>query len=151
MYKKYYPLLAPGAGFQWMVYDDARGRMVMSQDSALRSQQKWMFVKYDAQNRPDSTGLITDPGHYNNLAYHDSLAYYSVNYPNVSSYTSELLTMAFYDDYTWVSTYSAPVSSSMATNYTGNSNYFITSYNTSPTYAVAVTPFAITQGMPTGS
>src|SRR5665213_237890 len=140
----------PGAGQQWMVYD-ARGRLAMTQDSALRSIQKWMFVKYDAQNRPDSTGLITDPSHYNNLAYHDSLAYYSLFYPAVSSYTNEVLTQTFYDDYSWVATYSAPVASSMATNYTSNSNYFITTYNTSPTYAVAVTPFPVTHGMPTGS
>ncbi len=39
----------------------------------------------------------------------------------------------------------------MATNYTSNSSYFITTYNTSPTYAVAVTPLYITRGMPTGS
>ncbi|HEY5370684.1 MAG TPA: DUF6443 domain-containing protein, partial [Hanamia sp.] len=140
----------PGAGQQWMVYD-ARGRLVMTQDSALRSLQKWMFIKYDAQNRPDSTGLITDPSHYNNLAYHDSLAYYSVYYPTVSSFTNEVLTQTFYDDYSWVGTYSAPVASSMATNYTTNSNYFNTTYNTSPTYAVAVTPFIVTHGMPTGS
>ncbi|HVT84409.1 MAG TPA: DUF6443 domain-containing protein [Chitinophagaceae bacterium] len=141
---------APGAGQQRMVYD-ARGRLVMSQDSVLRNNQKWMFIKYDSQNRPDSSGLITDSSNYNNLAYHDSLAYYSTNYPSVSSYTNELLTMNFYDDYSWVSTYSAPVGSSMATTYTSNSSYFITSYNTSPTYAVAITAFPINHGMPTGS
>jgi RHS repeat-associated protein len=141
---------APGAGQVWMVYD-ARDRMAMTQDSATRSLHKWMFIKYDSENRPDSTGFITDPSNYNNLAYHDTLAYYSTSYPAVSSYTNELLSQKFYDDYSWVSTYSAPVSSSMATNYTGNSNYFITSYNTSPTYAVAITPFPITRGMSTGS
>src|SRR6185437_1894890 len=73
------------------------------------------------------------------------------NYPTVSSYTNELLTQNFYDDYSWVSTYSAPVSTSMATNYTGNSIYFITSYNTSPAYAVAITPFKTMRGMFTGS
>jgi RHS repeat-associated protein len=140
----------PGAGEVCIVYD-ARNRVVMTQDSALRSLEKWMFTKYDSENRPDSTGFITDPLHYNAPAYHDTLAYYSTNYPTVSSYTNELLTMAFYDDYNWVSTYGAPVASSMATNYTSNSNYFITSYNTYPTYAVAITPFGITRGMPTGS
>ena len=70
----------------------------------------------------------------------------------LSSYTSrELLTQTFYDDYSWVSTYSAPVASTMATTYTGNSNYFITSYNVSPVYAVNPTPFYITRGMGTGS
>ncbi len=140
----------PGAGQVWYV-NDARNRIAMMQDSSMRASQKWMFIKYDSENRPDSTGFITDPSHYNNLAYHDTLAYYSTNYPTVSSYTNELLSMNFYDDYSWVSAHSAPVSATMATNYTSNSSYFITTYNTSPTYAVAVTPFYITRGMPTGS
>jgi RHS repeat-associated protein len=140
----------PGAGAIWAVYD-ARDRLAMTQDSALRSTQQWMFVKYDSENRPDSSGLITDPTNYNNLAYHDTLAYYSTSYPVVNSYTNVLLAQTFYDDYSWVSTYGAPVGTSMATNYTTNSNYFITTYNSSPTYAVAITPFAITRGMPTGS
>jgi RHS repeat-associated protein len=140
----------PGAGQAWMVYD-ARDRIAMKQDSLMRSLQKWMYIKYDSENRPDSTGFITDPTHYNNLAYHDSLAYYSTDYPTVASYTNELLTLNFYDDYSWVSTYSAPVGSSMATNYTSNGTYFITSYNSSPTYAVTITPFAVNRGMPTGS
>jgi RHS repeat-associated protein len=140
----------PGAGQLWFVYD-ARDRVAMSQDSVLRSNEKWLFIKYDSENRPDSTGTITDPSHYASLAYHDSLAYYSTNYPTVGSYTNELLTMTFYDDYSWVSTYSAPVGSSMATTYTSNSSYFITTYNTSPTYAVAVTPYVVTRGAKTGS
>jgi RHS repeat-associated protein len=139
----------PGAGQQWLVFD-ARGRLAMVQDSALRALQKWMFTKYDLANRPDSVGFITDPVHSGSLAYHDSLAYYSINYPVVGAFTNELLVQSFYDDYSWVSTYGAPVASSMATNYTSNSNYFITSYNVSPTYAVAITPFAVTRGMQTG-
>jgi len=140
----------PGAGEVWMVYD-ARNRMVMEQDSALHALEKWAFVKYDTENRQDSAGFITDPSNYNYPAYHDSLAYYSTNYPVVSNYTNELLTMNFYDDYSWISTYGAPLSANMATSYTSNSNYFITSYNTSPSYAVAVTPFAVNRGMSTGS
>ena len=45
---------APGAGQVWKVYD-ARDRAVMSQDSLLRSQHKWMYAKYDAEDRLDST------------------------------------------------------------------------------------------------
>ena len=91
--------------------------------------------------------LISDPTYYDSLAWSDTLAYYSTNYPLVSSYTNQLLIQAFYDDYSWVATYGAPVVSTMATNYTSGS-YFITTYNTSPTYAVAITPFAINRGMP---
>jgi RHS repeat-associated protein len=140
----------PGAGQFWLVYD-ARNRMAMTQDSAMRSNQKWLYIKYDSENRADSSGTINDPTYYDNLAHYDTLAYYSTNFPTVSSYTSQLLTQNFYDDYSWVSTYSAPVGSSMATTYTSNSSYFITTYNSSPTYAVAMTPFAVNRGMKTGS
>ena len=140
----------PGAGETWMVYD-ARDRLAMTQDSALRKLQKWLFTKYDIENRPDSTGTITDPSNYNNLSYHQNLAATSISYPTVGSYTNELYTQTFYDDYSWVSTYSAPVASTMATNYTSNSSYFITSYNASPVYAVNPVPLYITRGMVTGS
>ncbi len=141
----------PGAGETWMVYD-IRDRLVMTQDSLLRGQQEWLYTRYDVENRPDSTGLITDPTNYNQLAYQESTAFATNNYPVVSSYTTrELLTQTFYDDYSWVSTYSAPVASTMATTYTGNSNYFITTYNTSPVYAVNPTPLYVTRGMATGN
>jgi RHS repeat-associated protein len=39
----------------------------------------------------------------------------------------------------------------MATNYTSNASYFITTYNASPIYAVNPTPLYITRGMATGS
>ena len=139
----------PGAGEAHMVYD-IRDRLVMSQDSLLRNQQKWLYTKYDAENRPDSTGLITDPTYYNNLTYYDTTAFKSNNFPLVASYTNELLTQTFYDDYSWVSTYSAPVSATMATGVTSG-NSFITSYNASPIYAVNPLPFYVVRGMMTGS
>ena len=98
----------------------------MNQDSSMRFNHNWMYTRYDSLNRPDSTGLITDNTNYNNLSYHENLANGSTNYPVIASFTSELLTQTFYDDYSWVSTYGAPVASTMATNYTSNSNYFIT-------------------------
>ena len=141
----------PGAGETWMVYD-IRDRVVMTQDSLLRAQHEWLYTRYDVENRPDSTGLITDPTYYNQLATQESNAFATNNYPVVSSYTTrELLTQTFYDDYSWVSTYSAPVASTMATNYTGNSNYFITTYNASPVYAASPTPFYVTRGLATGA
>ena len=136
----------PGAGELWMVYD-ARDRVIMTQDSALRLLNKWMVTKYDSLDRPDTTGLLTDA---NNRIYHQNLAYNSVSYPSTSA-NFELLTSTYYDDYTWVSRTGASVSSTMATNYTSNSSYFITSYNTSPVYSVAITPLYITRGLVTGS
>jgi RHS repeat-associated protein len=140
----------PGAGQAWMVYD-ARDRLVMNQDSALRSIQKWLYTKYDAQNRPDSTGFITDPTNYNNLTYYDTTAFASSNFPVVASYTNELLTLTYYDDYSWVAGTGASLSTTLATNNTSNINYFVTSYNTSPTYAVAITPYAVNHSMVTGT
>lgn len=140
----------PGAGETWMVYD-IRDRLVMSQDSTMRRIEKWLFTKYDSENRPDSTGLITDPSNYNNLNYHETNAFASNNYPMVSSYTNELLTQSYYDDYSWVAGTGSGIGSRAATGILTNSNYFITTYNSSPVYAVAVTPFYITRGMPTGS
>jgi len=138
----------PGAGETWMVYDQ-RDRPVMTQDSSLRKQQKWLFTRYDSQNRPDSSGLITDPSNYNNRAYHQNLAATSIYYPTLSGYTTELLTQSFYDNYSWVT--GTGLSSTMATNYTSNSSYFITTYNTSPNYAVAIVAYPIAQGLPTGT
>jgi RHS repeat-associated protein len=137
----------PGAGETWMVYD-IRDRLVMTQDSLLRSQQKWLYMRYDSQNRPDSTGLITDPTYYNQLAYQDTTAFATNNYPVVSSYTNELLIQTYYDDYSWAA--GAGMVSSLNTTYTANATYFNTSYNTSPTYAVQITQFPITRGMATG-
>ncbi len=140
----------PGAGEYWMVYD-IRDRLVMTQDSLLRSQQKWQYTKYDYENRADSTGLITDPTYYNQLIFQESTAFATNSYPVVGSYTTrELLTQIFYDDYSWVSTYGAPIASTMVTSITNTGN-FITSYNASPVYAVNPSPYYVTRGMSTGS
>jgi RHS repeat-associated protein len=140
----------PGEGEMWQVYD-VKDRLVMNQDSAMRSTQKWMFTRYDTLSRPDSTGLITDPANYNKLSYHENLASGSSNYPNVASYINELLTKTYYDDYSWVSGTGTTLGSTMATNNINNSNYFYTTYNGSPTYAVSMTPLYITHGLATGS
>jgi len=123
----------------------------MSQDSSLRLLKKWLFVMYDSENRPDSTGLITDPTYYNNLTYYDTTAFKSNSYPLVSSYTNELLTQTYYDDYSWVSGTGSGLSATMATNYNANATYFITGYNTSPTYSQPLTQFVVTRGMTTGT
>jgi RHS repeat-associated protein len=140
----------PGAGEVWLVYD-ARDRLVLTQDSVLRRRQQWLFTRYDALNRQDSVGLITDPANYNHLGYHQSLAAASTSYPNLSGYTTELLAQTWYDNYNWVSGTGAGIGSTMATNYTSNGNYFITSYNSLPAYAVPIVAWNATQGQVTGS
>jgi RHS repeat-associated protein len=137
----------PGAGETWMVYD-ARDRAVLSQDSVLRYQHKWLFTRFDSENRPDSTGTINDSANYNNLSFHQNLANSSTSYPSLTTYGNEVLTQTFYDNYNWTSAAGLP--STMATTYTSNSSYFITSYSTQP-YAVAITAHPITLGLPTGT
>ena len=90
----------PGSGEVWMIYD-ARDRLVMSQDSLLRSQHKWQYTTYDSSNRIVSTGHIIDNSNYNNYAYHASAAASSTAYPNLGTYTYEELAKSFYDNYTW--------------------------------------------------
>ncbi len=43
----------------YMVYDK-RDRVVLTQDGNLRATNKWMFIKYDAFNRPIYTGIYTN-------------------------------------------------------------------------------------------
>ncbi len=139
----------PGAGEAHMVYDE-RDRLVMTQDSNLRFQKQWLFTCYDALNRADSTGLMTDPTNYNNLSYHTTAAMQNATYPNLSGYTVQLMTRNFYDDYTWVAATSAPVLSAFDASHTTTGGWFLTSYNGSPVYDVQIIPFYITRGMQTG-
>ena len=134
----------PGSWEVWLVYD-MRNRLVMTQDSSLRFQGKWLATKYDAQNRPDSTGLLTDT---HSRSYHQGFADKNIYYPTTTA-GFELLTRSFYDDYNW--TAGTGVGSSLDNTNTGNSNYFITSSNISPIYAVPIKSYNITRGMSTGS
>lgn len=138
----------PGAGPVWMVYD-ARDRMVLSQDSAMRARQKWMYTVYEnAFNRPLATGFITDGSNYNNLSYHLVRADTSSAYPNLGSYTSEELTRTFYDDYGWRSSYGNPLSSTRSST---DDSHLLSASNTSFPYAQAVSQSADIKGMVTGS
>ncbi|MFC2104947.1 RHS repeat domain-containing protein, partial [Bacteroidota bacterium] len=49
----------PGAAIVEMVYD-RRDNLVLTQDGNLRSQNKWLFYKYDKFSRPIMTGLLFD-------------------------------------------------------------------------------------------
>jgi RHS repeat-associated protein len=140
-------------GEVWSVYDQ-RNRLVMRQDGNLRGLHKWEYFQYDNLDRPIAKGLITDPTNYNNLSYHVTNAATSSNsggvsaWPVVSSYTSELLSKNFYDNYTNIP---SPLSQTIdaSTNGTGYAS-FSTSYNTSPSFAQPMTSTIMTQGMSTG-
>ena len=48
----------PGKGFEYMVYDPA-GRLVATQDSTLRLQNRWILTRYDSLSRITSTSVFT--------------------------------------------------------------------------------------------
>ncbi|MEO7210707.1 MAG: DUF6443 domain-containing protein, partial [Chitinophagaceae bacterium] len=119
----------PGAGEVWMVYD-TRDRLVMTQDSSLRQQGKWLYTSYDAFNRPVMSGSWTDA---NDRTYHQALAYNSENYPNPST-GFEVLTSNYYDNYSWVSSSGSGLSSTLITanGITGTNYFYAQSNNTFP-------------------
>ena len=135
---------APGVAETWMVYD-ARDRLVMTQDGALRTLHKWHVTRYDALNRPDTTGLILDPTNYGNLAYHLSQAASSTSYPILANYTNELQTATFYDDYAWAVTFNPGVA-------LGSTWYSqLSPANNTPPYAVTPAFYSSTRGQTTGT
>ncbi len=135
----------PGAAEIRMVYD-SRDRLVMTQDGNLRGVDKWLVTVYDALNRPVKTGLLYDP--YTSFATHMSNASTNSNYPSTSS-NFELLTENYYDNYAWAPAIGLPTAMDQ-TDLT-NSNYFITSYNASPFFALQPVANNATKGMPTGN
>jgi RHS repeat-associated protein len=125
-------------GEVWTVYDQ-RDRMVLSQDGYQRSAKKWKYFQYDALDRTIATGFITDPSSnltdYTNLNAHANNAASSITYPNVASYTSELLTQSFYDDYNWMSATNSstlPATMTGGSSGYGNSNFVAASTTTAP-------------------
>ncbi len=139
------------AGEVWTVYDQ-RGRTVMLQDGNLRGQQKWQYFQYDDQDRPVATGLMYDPVNYQNLNYHLSNALnYAVSpsYPDISLYSTELLTQSFYDNYSWTS--GTGLSASMDQSNINNTAYFYTASNTVFPYPQQIKQSTISRGRLTGS
>ncbi len=137
----------PGAGTVYMIYD-ARDRLVMTQDSLQRAAHKWLYTIYDALNRPAITGLITDNSNYNNAAYHRTQAASSTSYPNTASYTDEILTKTFYDNYTWRSGESNPLSDTRSNSY---DSYLLTASDNTYPYPQAQSQSNQLRGMVTGT
>jgi RHS repeat-associated protein len=133
----------PDAGEVWMVYD-SRDRLVMSQDSVLRGTHTWKVTCYDALNRPDSTGVLTDA---NNRVYHQGLAGGSTSYPVTSGSNFTYETKTLYDDFSWGT---GSRSTSLIMRYTTNPAYFITS-TAGPTYAVPIVQNTNSRGLVTGT
>ena len=150
----------PGAGEVWMVYDK-RDRLVLSQHANLRSQNKWMFTKYDQLNRPILTGFYTNTSQttqhdMQSFLYTQNLAFYETYNPsNYPLYTlnqsfpvvsfSDVLTVTYYDDYTWAGWYG-----SYATKDNSYDSYFYTPNNSNDPYPQPLTQSNATKGFVTG-
>jgi len=133
----------PGAGETWMTYD-LRDRLVLSQDSAMRKQQRWIYTKYDELNRQVSTAIVSDAAHYNDLDYWLNRTGGMLYFPDLDFYTVEVLTQTFYDDYSWMTGSPSPTLS------TASQAKLISTYNAAPEYATASTAHMITMGLMTG-
>jgi len=136
----------PGAGVQLMVYD-SRDRLIMSQDGNLRAANKWMVTKYDLLSRPYINGLWTSA---DNRDFHASQAWNSTAYP-VTTTGFELLTESYYDNYNWVAGTGSLLSATIDATNLNNSNYFITTYDNSPLFALPLVADYGTRGKLTGS
>lgn len=135
----------PGANEVWIVYD-ARDRLVMTQDSSLRAQGKWLYTDYDSLNRPVIMGLWSSSG---NRITHQAYADTSIIYPTpASGYT--VLTQTYYDDYSWVSSSGSGLSSAAITTYNSNTSYFYTADDNIFPYPRALTATNLTRGIITG-
>jgi RHS repeat-associated protein len=138
------------AGETWTIYDQ-RGRAVMTQDGNLRTSMQWQYFQYDVLDRPVAMGLMTDPTNYNNRVYHQNLAATSTAYPNPASYTTELLSQTWYDNYNWVAGSGSGLSAAIDGSNTSNTNLFYAASNTVSPYPQAVVQTAMVRGLPTGS
>jgi len=87
----------PGAGPVYMVYD-SRDRLVMTQDSIMRTSHTWLTTHYDDLNRADTTWLYTTPSSAtfsSILAAAAAAAKYPATAPTAATFQTE----THYDNY----------------------------------------------------
>jgi RHS repeat-associated protein len=77
---------SPGAAPLYYGYDPL-SRLVLMQDGLLRADKKWLFVKYDYQNRPVITGIYTNTVDITRTAVQANVL--DVLYPNLSDVSYE--------------------------------------------------------------
>jgi RHS repeat-associated protein len=133
----------PGKDKTYMAFD-LLGRAVMTQDPNLRQTNQWNFVKYDAQNRPIKSGLITSS------LIKDSIiaqAARSDDYPTLTG-TYTVMIETFYDNYNW--TIGTPLTNSLVTTHINSTNFYTTN-NAFPEYAQSIATSNKIRGSVTGS
>ena len=170
------PGTASGAtGEIWMVYD-VRDRLVMTQDGNMRAGGQWFCHLYDNQDREVMTGFISSANTMSQMqslvtgqtggnvlgtlaagnnvpagvsvGAASSIIIHNNPLPNGVGFVPQ--TTSFYDNYSWLSASGTTLSSTLDQTYTSNATYFLTSLNSAPTYAAAITQSYLIQGFVTG-
>ncbi len=111
----------PGAGLTYLIYDRL-DRVVLVQDAEMRLTNKWLFVKYDARQRPIMQGTYINSTHTTRTAVQTNVAdvlytntadpyfemrgttlhgYTNLSFPTQNSDASplEVLSVNYYDNY----------------------------------------------------
>ncbi|MFT3675504.1 MAG: DUF6443 domain-containing protein [Chitinophagaceae bacterium] len=150
----------PGAGKVYMIYDKW-DRLAFTQDSIQRINSEYLMTKYDELNRPVVTGIYqywgtidqmrdaADDDHYR---FEERIGYWG----NGTGYTTRcwpeynytVLTVTYYDDYSWLSALGNPLPATRSTAY---DSYLSAASNTTYPYPQAVTQSAATKGLVTGT
>lgn len=86
---------SPGIGTVYLVYD-SKDRMIMKQDSVMRTTNKWLVTHYDDLNRADSTWLYTLTSGFVSIL---EAAAGSSEYPSIVPSASTILTERHFDNY----------------------------------------------------
>jgi len=90
------------------------------------------------------------PGGYSNSSYMANGLPLNLN-PIPSGVTVQPLTINYYDNYDWVAGTGSGLGTALATDHIADGDYFITTYNTTPTYAVPVIADPNARGQITGT
>lgn len=102
----------PGAGAVLMVYDE-RDRVRFVQNALQARTNEWSFTKYDALNRPVITGIFTFAGGVSGLKTNlatgsmnetrdNSTSCYGYNNASYPATSINVLTVTYYDDYSFI-------------------------------------------------
>jgi RHS repeat-associated protein len=111
----------PGKDWEYIVYDKL-DRPILSQDANLKTQNKWLFTKYDAFNRPvytgdyvntaettrtaiqglvDATTVLFEVKQGANVINGTTVYYSNSAFPNINNANINLFTINYYDDYSF--------------------------------------------------
>jgi RHS repeat-associated protein len=150
----------PGAGKVYMIYDKW-DRLAFTQDSIQRVNSEYLMTKYDELNRPVVTSIYQYGGTIDQMRDAADDDHYRfeervTSGGNGTGYTTRcwpeynytVLTVTYYDDYSWLSAVGNPLPSTRSTTY---DSYLLTASNTSYPYAQALTQSSATKGLVTGT